>query len=162
MNNLDEIEKVIQATLAEIPGEAATGGWRYARAQWTHAIKDRLRNLAMRFECRAVQGEWLYDIYWYVMSRGDAGDLVRLPLIGECEWTPDPEMDGDFQKLVQARAEHRLWIFQAASPDAIAEYFSACRKQVGAFTGTLPGDRYLFAGIDRAHEEFRFEHYVAP
>src|SRR6267378_2711225 len=101
MADLDEIEKAVQATLSVIPAEAAAGGWPYARALWTRTIKDRLRELARRFECRAVEGEWLYDLCWYVATRGEAGDLVRLPLAMESEWTPDPEMDGDFQKLVQ-------------------------------------------------------------
>ena len=94
------------------------------------------------------------------MTRGDAGFLVTLPLVVECEWSPDPEIDGDFQKLVQARAEHRLWIFRVDTAEDIARYFRACKEQIVAYRGTEKGDRYLFAGIDRAYAKFCFEHHV--
>jgi hypothetical protein len=155
------METAIQAALQSIPASETTSGESlYRRAAWTRAIKERLRALAPQFNCRAVEGEWLYDLCWYEMSRGEAGYLLRVPLAMECEWTPDTEMDGDFQKLVQARAEHRLWIFQAASANDVDQYFDRCREQIAAFRGTEGGDRYLMAGIDRARQQFRFAHHV--
>jgi hypothetical protein len=163
MPNLDEIERAIQAVLQSIPASESTSGDNlYRRAAWTRAIKEKLRALAQKFKCHAVEGEWLYDLCWYEMTKGEAGYLLRVPLVMECEWTPDSDMDGDFQKLVQARAEHRLWIFQAATADDIERYFDRCREQVATFRGSERADRYLMAGVDRARREFRFAHHVVP
>jgi hypothetical protein len=38
---------------------------------------------------------------------------------------------------------------------------AACREQVEAFSGTMPGDRYLFAGIGSGLKEFMFEQIIA-
>lgn len=120
---------------------------------WTREVAMRLCRLAPAMgtgyeACSRVRlpgakyGEWLYDISWWV---DDDVCLVRVPLVVECEWTPDGVCDGDFQKLLQCRAEHRIWIFGASSRGAADEMFKGFRANVGRFTGSLPGDRYLFA-----------------
>jgi hypothetical protein len=57
---------------------------------------------------KADEGEWRYDMVWYVLDND--GFQVRLPMVLECEWNPDFTIDTDFQKLVQARADVRVWI----------------------------------------------------
>lgn len=160
MTDLNEIEEAIRAVLVAIPIEAAANGERFSRRVWTSKIIDRLSHLAKQFSFNAEW--WLYDLCWSQMTRNESasGYLVRLPLVVECEWTPSPEMDGDFQKLVQARAEHRLWVFRADTAEDVASYFTACREQIAQFKGSLVGDRYLFAGIDRTSKEFRFDHCI--
>ena len=73
----------------------------------------------------------------------------------------NPEMDGDFQKLVQARANHRVWIFQVDTFETIREYMGRCWTQIETFEGTQQGDRYLLVGIDRGHTRFVISQYVA-
>ena len=84
-----------------------------------------------------------------------------MPLVAECEWGPDGPCDNDFQKLLQARADHRLWLFQVPSTEAADEMFVGCRSNVKRFRATLMGDRYLFAALVWAETpELRFDVYV--
>lgn len=164
---MDDLEQAICRMLKEIAEEAENSGWSWVRGNWTTEIKGRLCKLVKALEprsgvcasaCRGADyGEWLYDFCWYVEN--DAG-LMRIPLVVECEWYPDGGDDGDFQKLLQARAEHRAWIFEAKTPEDIDKIFNECRAAIGRFRDTSPGDRYLFAGLGWSPREFRFAHYI--
>ena len=158
---MNDIEIAVKDAIMDT-SPASMAGPLSSRTERTRLIKDALNTLAPKFSFLSVDGEWLYDICWYKSSRGEAGNLIRLALVAECEWSPDPEMDGDFQKLVQARADLRVWVFQVGSQQAVEQYFAACKQQVCDFEGTLAGDRYLLAGFDWAQQQFFFEHFVAP
>jgi len=160
MKNLDPIESRIRDIIMEIPEQSTSRGWSRSNKIRSHVIREKFHSLAKEFDINSDTG-WLYDLYWYEITDGESGYLIRIPLVVEWEWSPDPELDGDFQKLVQARAEHRVWIFQISTPDLILPYFERCKEQIQTFRGTIPGDRYLFAGIDNALKEFHFEHFVA-
>ena len=126
------------------------------RPEWTNCWKRALEDLGheLGFEVcasgcqRAEEGEWLYDMSWYTLDRSKGGTLVAQPMVLESEWSPDPTVDGDFQKLVQARADVRVWIFTAADFDAVESYIGRCRDQAKSFVGTQRGDRYVCAGYD--------------
>lgn len=107
----------------------------------------------------ADYGEWLYDLCWYVE---DEVCLTRLPLVAESELAPDGACDGDFQKLLQARAEHRLWVFEVKTPEEAEQMFRECREIVQRFHASESGDRYLFAGVAWSPRSFRFHLYVQP
>ena len=158
---MNEIEIAVKDVIMEI-SPATVAGSLNSRTQRTKLIKGAFHTLAPKFSFVSVVGEWLYDICWYKSSRGEGGNLIRLALVAECEWSPDPEMDGDFQKLIQARSDQRVWIFQAGSRQVVKQYFAACKQQVCDFEATLTGDRYLLVGLDSEHQQFIFEHYVAP
>lgn len=158
---MNDIEIAVKEIIMGFSPAIAAGTFN-SRAERTRLIKEAFHTLAPKYDFLSVDGEWLYDICWYKSSRGEGGNLIRLPLVAECEWAPDPEMDGDFQKLIQARADLRVWIFQAGSPQTVKQYFAACKQQVCDFAETLPGDRYLLAGLDSENQQFLFEHYVAP
>jgi hypothetical protein len=51
-------------------------------------------------------------------------------------------VDGDFHKLVQARADVRVWI--STSPGRARLHIDNCKKQIQEFDGTQPGDCYIF------------------
>jgi len=158
---INDIEIAVKDVIMRLLAPTGVGSLNN-RTERTRLVKEALHALAPKFNFLSVVGEWLYDICWYESSRGEGGNLIRLALVAECEWSPDPEMDGDFQKLIQARADLRVWIFQASSHQAVKQYFAACKQQVCDFEGTLTGDRYLLAGLDSANQQFLFEHYVAP
>ena len=55
-----------------------------------------------------IRREWLYD---FTCLEYDNKWLKGIPLIAECEWSKPDDIDADFQKLLLARADIRLMIF---------------------------------------------------
>jgi len=161
----DSIERAICSTLERIAKTWNAG----KRFDWTREVSTRLCQLAQKVDptfraCArgkppgAEYGEWLYDICWYVEDRVC---LTHLPLVAECEWAPEGPWDSDFQKLLQARADHRLWVFQVPTADAAEKMFEGCRKVIKHFRASELGDRYLFAAWVWAEPpSFRFCSYI--
>jgi len=113
-----------------------------------------------------VAFRWLYDIIW-CKEESQFPDikettdkvLTLVPMVLECElnkWHPD--VDGDFQKLLLARAEVRVWI--TSCKDA-KRHIDLCKNQISRFPGTS-GDHYVFAVYDQKDGKPIIEHYVAP
>ena len=132
----------IKATAEEIPfGDILTGTFRAATHHVMRVFDELGRSLGYEVEIG-----WLYDMTWYVEEQRVMSDL---PMILECEWDHGPrhrdEINFDFQKLVQARADVRVWI--SASPKS-ASHIENCERQIRLFSGTLPGDHYIFAVFD--------------
>ncbi|HLA36229.1 MAG TPA: hypothetical protein VJ001_15305 [Rhodocyclaceae bacterium] len=165
MNDLDNLEGKIVGTLETVSDQIKTllGG----RKEWTRSLKDALGCLGREqgFEiCAsgypgAQEGEWLYDMSWVVLDRDNYGSLKRLAVVVESEWAPDPQLDGDFQKLVQARADIRVWIFISANGAEVRNYIARCKKQVELFQGSISGDRYIFVGFDWAEKGVQIERF---
>jgi hypothetical protein len=65
-------------------------------------------------------------------------------MVLECEWKPELPVDGDFQRLVQARADVRVWVSCSPNQEMAHDHIANCKKQIKAYRGTLPGDRYVF------------------
>ena len=161
----DPIETAIRAKLEDIVRDWNAG----QRFDWTNKVTARICQLSKEPEWKcgacargqptgAEYKEWLYDICWYVE---DEECLTHLPLVAECERGPDGSCDSDFQKLLQARADHRLWIFQVATVEAAEDMFKGCRSNVKRFRSSQPGDRYLFAALVLAETaSLRFDLYV--
>src|SRR3990172_9117013 len=147
MTTPDPIEQEIQKILAAIPGECKG----LPDAECTRRIKSKLRDLGKSkgFGVHAggiegTEGEWLFDLLW---SENQGTEFVDLPLALECEWQRSKDaIFHDFQKLVVARARHRVMIFQQETEGKVREMFETLRRQVRDFKGTQKGDRYLLAG----------------
>ena len=164
---LDSIENAVRDTLGKFLQDWNTG----SRMNWTSEIAMRLCLLSKTADwdygaCArgtppgSAYGEWLYDICWF---HEDDVCLTHLPLVVECEWSPDGACDGDFQKLLQARADHRPWIFQVATTAAAASMFEGSKSNIERFRASQSGDRYLFAAFVPAETaSFQFCHYVHP
>jgi len=92
-------------------------------------------------------GEWLYDMTWVEM---DNDWLLSSPVVIESEWKyhyaikDQHRVDHDFQKLVQARADVRVWVSSAPNPDIAHRHIEACELQASMFAGAQSGDTYLF------------------
>lgn len=109
-------------------------------------------------------GEWLYDLVWYVEEEGL---LLRQSLVLESEWhrglviQKSAQVDGDFEKLVQARADLRVWV-SCCHNTAISEaHLEACKKQIHKFSGTVTGDTYLFIIYDWSSSTTNVQLYEA-
>jgi hypothetical protein len=122
------------------------------RLAWTAGIKKVLGDLgkSMTFMVAASgymgksQGEFLYDMVWY---RLDQGYVLSQPMVMEVEWKValTTVVDDDFQKLVQARADVRVWVGTSANQSDIDRHIANCQKQIWLFDGSQNGDQYVLA-----------------
>lgn len=77
--------------------------------------------------------------------------VLSCPLVLESEWSVQlKDIMEDFVKLLLARAEHRVMIFQQQTAQQVHQVVEKLEAQVSAFRGTQPGDRYLLLGFDWA------------
>jgi hypothetical protein len=77
-------------------------------------------------------------------------------MVLESEWNrgllvqKEAHVDGDFQKLVQARADVRVWISACHNTDIAEKHLVSCKEQIKRFSGTDPDDNYIFIIHDRS------------
>ena len=158
----------------------AEGGtfWHRIRAEgrkgYTAYIKERLGNLGTKLGYQigshtfpgANSGEWLYDMIWLSNYGANCG-LERIYLVLESEFAPggsverSTSVDPDFSKLVQARADIRVWCALVPNDDLLKQHRSNCIGQIDRFIGTLRGDEYFFALGDWTRKTVSVERYVA-
>ena len=96
--------------------------------EWTKAVKTKLCKIGREFGCKVGAGgvdnldygEWLYDVTWLEYERESddfkwpSAALIKAPLVAECEWGRGNNLGyivEDFEKLLLARADVRLMIF---------------------------------------------------
>lgn len=162
----DHIEIEIVKILENLATESNDNGWLWNRGRWTKEIKSHLCNLAKNnlYEVSSNQcdgatwGEWLYDMTWY--KEDQYGNMISMPLILECEWNPDIPIDPDFQKLIQSRAERRIYIFEQSENCKIKQKIDRHKQEISKFNYSHAGDRYLFAGIGWKPRDFTFDLFI--
>ena len=121
---LDAVERRIFEIPDSLPLDAVQGAWTSDRT-WTSELKRRIGDLGRErgyhicASGRAApggQGEWLYDFVWLSI---EGQSIVDVPLVLESEWAIDlKNIDGDFSKLLLARADHRVMIFRS-TPESV-------------------------------------------
>jgi hypothetical protein len=105
---------------------------------------------------------WLWDAIAFEDGNwenrpGDTGGLLTLQLVAESELGGRKEAQKDFQRLMVARAEHRLLVFDHHTREEAEGTIDHCMRAVRNYRGTLKGDRYLFAcWIRQPREHFEF------
>ncbi|TDX65913.1 hypothetical protein EDE12_102402 [Methylosinus sp. sav-2] len=123
----------------------------------THAIKELFIRLGRtnNFKSQAggmstlgIGGEWLYDLIWYEDEIVDGNYfMTNLPLALECEWgvsvSSSGDVDGDFQKLVQARAEVRVWVTAIANEELAEKHIRNAQMQASRFKLSQVDDQYV-------------------
>lgn len=159
----DELAQEIERTAREAFGGGKLGDLLKRRGRWraaaTPTIKQTFADLGTHFkfrvagrDCPGADPEWKYDLVWFVEDND--GFTTRVPLILESELDPnlsDP-VDIDFVKLVDGRGEVRVWLSCAADPDGVERHIASCQRQAQLFSGTQPGDVYVFIIFDWATE----------
>jgi hypothetical protein len=160
---LDPVEAEINNQLALLADNA--NQFADSDAAWTRAIKNSLGRLGVSLgytvyaaECDFEEnGEWLFDMVWL-----EQDEWVRsVPLVMESEWTPKEVWD-DFEKLLVARADHRVMVLWARTETQARTRIEELIKGVAAYRRTEPGDRYLFACWVDELDHFLTELYVSP
>ena len=89
-------------------------------------------------------GEWLYDVTCLLHDAG--GYIKRFPLVAESEWGSNDDVHDDFEKLLLARAEVRVMVFDGrrygtengSRFEEFAKYIDRCDR-------TETGDIYILA-----------------
>ena len=109
---------------------------------WTHDIKSELCSAGQTlgyYVCTsgvttANHGEWLFDQVWMDWMHIPR-QLKRIGLVVECEWRMQPDdIFDDFEKLLVARADVRLMIFQAHSGERVNEMFDLLEEEARTFS----------------------------
>jgi hypothetical protein len=167
MDSFDQVEECIIETL-ENTAIFLRNNKMFRSTQWTKEIKKRLVELGTRFKYKSStstvegckDGEWLFDLIWYVNSEALSYTdrrLISLPLVVESEWNLEIEdIKTDFEKLLAARAEHRLMICE--TPINRKESILKCLEDsVQNFSLGYKGDRYLIAIWISDEKKFHFE-----
>jgi hypothetical protein len=97
-------------------------------------------------------GAWLYDMAWSkeIKRNGGGRYTTRLPLVLESEKKTDKVLDGDFVKLVQARADVRVWIAQVNPLQSVEKHIAECKEEIRHFAETKPDDVYVLMIYDKA------------
>ena len=165
-------EEELEALLNDLAQQAeAEKGW--GKDKWTREVKLQLvsRGNGMDLQtcasvrglvpdaCRPYWGEWLYDVVWL---RGDWPGLGRryriacVPLVAEIEWGNSGDVCDDFQKLLVARADVRMMIFDEHHDLAVEDLID----QINFFNGNMAGDHYLLASYNRANQHFNVVEHV--
>lgn len=85
----------------------------------------------------STSSEWLYDMTWWESKDCDIIDSIKL--VVESERGNESSVLQDFKKLIQARSENRLLIFECNEEALIKKI----KTHITAFKGSILGDRYL-------------------
>jgi hypothetical protein len=161
---LDNFERKIAHELDRaIPEEEQRGV--LADESWTSRVKERLCNLGHRngFEVRtegcseADTGEWLFDLVW-LEKHTDTERFTSMPLAMELAWgAHEKEIVTHFEKLLVAKAGHKVIVFQRSSPDRVHNVMTILMGRIKNFRPLSPDERYLFAGYSYEEQVFVYE-----
>lgn len=114
-----------------------------------HGVKDRFRDLPKK---KRPRYEWLFDVTC-LTYRGRYPD--RVALVAECEWGGEDEIYDDFEKLLVARAEIRLMVFDADQLPK-GNRFRKFEKYVKRFGRTRREDTYILAAYSEEVSGFEY------
>ncbi|MCY4389848.1 MAG: hypothetical protein OXC18_22350 [Desulfurellaceae bacterium] len=93
-------------------------------------------------------GEWLFDLVWMFWHGEPQRQLNRICLVVESEWGNRGDIMDDFEKLLVARSDVRLMIFQASNEVEVRKMFDLLEREAQGFEQSQAGDYYLLAGYD--------------
>lgn len=161
------LEKTIQDFLLKTSEKLVKEAIQNDRA-WTHEIKIGLTKIAYEHNYRVYThrndfddtvNEWLYDMTWYEAYDEKGYDIKSIPLILESEWKRSfEEIKYDFYKLIQGRADLRVFIFQAANVDGTMNQLV---EIIDKSSISQAKDKYLLAGW-HDYDGFTFRVHTKP
>jgi len=102
----------------------------------------------------------VYDLTWLNYLPKERR-LIRTVLVLESEWKwEQKEIDWDFHKLLVAKADLRVMVFQVPNLAAWQKAVERLNSLVCACEQSLPGDHYLLAGWIADVRRFKHCDYV--
>jgi hypothetical protein len=141
-------------------------------SNWTAAVNSLLKKVAQELHagcqiaCKRTGdcSEWLYDFVCY--TENDFG-LEDVLFVAESQWMNHWHKDQnykdilfDFEKLILARCQIRIMIFEANNETEIREYIGWLTKVVSLSKLTQTSDRYMFVGWNIEKEDFSTDLYI--
>jgi len=151
-------------TLDEVNIDSKGQNW--GDSGWTKEIKSRICKLgkeeyrywvyASGTDGSADEGEWLYDVTWLNYS---GSRLLDTELVLESEWNMNG-IDSDFQKLLVAKADRKVMIFQQRNTQQAKEKFIDLIEQISRYSKTTIGESYLFSCWLMDKNEFLHREYI--
>ena len=108
-----------------------------------------------RVKCGACGAEWLYDVTALLYDIPDQNCFSRTVLVAECEWGPNLEIMNDFQKLLLARADVRVMVFDGTWNPGYQELFKIFETNIANNHQAELGDIWLFAAWTSDRWRFR-------
>jgi hypothetical protein len=159
---LDSAEQAVVDSLHEL--HERSKWWSIAKskaAEYTREVKKAVGAVGEKLGfavCSTEHNcEWVYDLCWREFD--EDGLVLNVPLAMECEWHRGySELLDDFQKLLVARADHRVFLCEQESGDW-ADCVAQLIKQICCYGGTKNGDRYLFGSW--TSDGWQFQQYIA-
>ena len=139
--------------------------------EWTMAVKTELCRIGRSFgykvyanpkfvaESERDGGEWLYDVTWLQYETG-GGELIKAPLVAECEWKPKQEIENDFEKLLLARAGVRVMIVDAGDKPDSERIANRLAEKVKAFKRPRAEDAWLLVAWETNGDGWRFRYFT--
>ena len=141
------------------------------REERTRAVKTELCTIGRSFgyevyakdveEDERDGSEWLYDVTWLEYDRSGGG-LTDAPLVAECEWEnqQEIEIDNDFEKLLLARAGVRVMIFSGRDEPNSKNIAERLARWVKEFNGSRAEDAWLLAAREKNGDVWRFRYFT--
>ena len=142
------MQKIEQTAISALGGSQLNDLWSSSFGSVTTRVKQVFGDLGKSLGYQiaasgypgADGGEWLYDMVWYVV--GPAGMYLRQAMVLESEPNlKTDDLDDHFLKLVQARANVRVWFTAVQSHE---QHITNCKRQASVFSNGALGDAYLF------------------
>ena len=149
--------------------------------EWNKAVKTKLCKIGQKFGCKVGAradevdeadrdyGEWLYDVTWLEYERERDGlkwpamALIEALLVAECEWGRGKNLEyivEDFEKLLLARADIRLMIFDGNHKPGSKEIAERLAGKVREFKSSRAEDTWLLAAWEGSNDDWSFKYFT--
>jgi len=145
----------------DIKASIAQVGFDQGYSVWASGIAERDEGAA-----RLVNQEWLFDMSWLAYEgRGPERKFSSLVLALESELSTKAEpkkwaeVVDDFEKLIIARAQLKVLVFQRDDLKDTLRRFEVLRTKVKEFAHPDTDTEYLLAAIVWSEKRFEFLHF---
>ena len=150
----NDAEREIMSELLAVSLVGQQSGW--DNRAWTRGVKNAIVTVGKRLNhktagigCNSDDGcEWLYDVLWYDV---DGAFLRDVSLVAESEWGDLNAIKGDFEKLLVARADHHVMVFESDGAEEIWKIVTHMVTWVRNYRRSERTDRFLLAGWAANH-----------
>ena len=103
---------------------------------------------------KVILSSVLYNSHWKPSRQ-----LKRIHLVVESEFGNAGDVVDDFEKLLVARADVRLMIFEKRNKSKVEEAFNRFEREARQFCQSQSGDYYILAGRDGAESKFLWREF---